>query len=30
VLKLQLELGDDELTGFDYKLHDGPHEKMRC
>jgi homeobox-leucine zipper protein len=28
--KLQLELGDDELTGFDYELHGGPHERTRC
>jgi homeobox-leucine zipper protein len=30
VLKLQLELGDDKLIGFDYELHVGPHERTRC
>jgi homeobox-leucine zipper protein len=28
-LKLQLELGDDELAGFDYELHGGPQERTK-
>ncbi|XP_039795056.1 homeobox-leucine zipper protein HOX25-like isoform X2 [Panicum virgatum] len=28
-LQLQLELGDDELAGFDYELHGGPQERTK-